>query len=87
MVQWAYLVVRKNASRQVPEDVQLDKKSKSDQHFHISWRSYLTRVDSPLLLGMKKEDTDFLILYELIDDISTLFPTLIERDEQYPIPL
>jgi len=36
---------------------------------------------------MKKEDTDFLILYELIDDISTLFPTLIERDERYPIPL
>ena len=36
---------------------------------------------------MKKEDTDFLILDELVDDIPTLFPTLIERDERYPIPL
>jgi hypothetical protein len=37
--------------------------------------------DPPLLFGMKQKHRNGVILEELIDDISTLFPTSIERDE------
>jgi len=43
-------------------------------------------VNTPLLLGMKEEYRDGIVLEELIDDITTMLPTSIERDERYSVP-
>jgi hypothetical protein len=38
-------------------------------------------MNPPLFFGMKQEHRDRIILEKLIDDIPTLFPTPVERDE------
>ena len=43
-------------------------------------------MNTPLLLGMKEEYRDGIVLEELIDDITTMLPTSIERDERYSVP-